>query len=318
VNAVRKEPEPYHRLNALGVVEYPAIARELGAACGYHAGGSLEWADTAGQNELRERVERLAKRGYAATLIDAADARALEPALAIPDGEVAWFATDGWVDGPRFIATLLDRARAAGATVETATVRELRRAGDRLDAVVTDRGDLRAAHVLLCAGASTQALLATIGAHVPVRRVPGVLAVTTAPSAHLERVIHAPGIHLRPDATGGVLLGATEFDVQVTETTRPDDALPIGSPLLERARRVMPSLADVRAAAMRIGVRPMPEDGHTIAGPVPGVAGAWVIATHSAVTMGPLLGRLIASEIAGAPAHDALAPFRPDRFNIRA
>jgi glycine/D-amino acid oxidase-like deaminating enzyme len=40
----------------------------------------------------------------------------------------------------------------------------------------------------------------------------------------------------------------------------------------------------------------------------------WVVATHSAITMGPMLGRLIAAEIAGADPHDLLAPFRPSRF----
>jgi glycine/D-amino acid oxidase-like deaminating enzyme len=64
----------------------------------------------------------------------------------------------------------------------------------------------------------------------------------------------------------------------------------------------------------RIGVRPMPADGHTIAGRIPGFDNAWVIATHSGVTLGPLLGRCIADEIAGGAAHAALAPFRPERF----
>jgi glycine/D-amino acid oxidase-like deaminating enzyme len=58
----------------------------------------------------------------------------------------------------------------------------------------------------------------------------------------------------------------------------------------------------------------MPDDGVTIAGRIPGLTNAWVLATHSGVTLGPLLGRLIADEIVGGKPSPVLSPFRPDRF----
>jgi glycine/D-amino acid oxidase-like deaminating enzyme len=39
-----------------------------------------------------------------------------------------------------------------------------------------------------------------------------------------------------------------------------------------------------------------------------------MIATHSGVTLGPLLGRLIAGEIVGGTPSAALAPFRAERL----
>src|SRR3989441_12345010 len=62
------------------------------------------------------------------------------------------------------------------------------------------------------------------------------------------------------------------------------------------------SARDVTLVEHRVGVRPMPSDRHTIAGRIPGFENAWMIATHSGVTLGPLLGRLLADElIRGAP-----------------
>jgi glycine/D-amino acid oxidase-like deaminating enzyme len=58
----------------------------------------------------------------------------------------------------------------------------------------------------------------------------------------------------------------------------------------------------------------MPVDRVTIAGRIPGFDNAWLIATHSGITLGPLLGRLIADEIIAGTSHAVLAPFRPDRF----
>ena len=41
---------------------------------------------------------------------------------------------------------------------------------------------------------------------------------------------------------------------------------------------------------------------------------AWLVATHSGITLGPLLGRLMADEIVRDKPSSTLAPFRPDRF----
>jgi glycine/D-amino acid oxidase-like deaminating enzyme len=40
----------------------------------------------------------------------------------------------------------------------------------------------------------------------------------------------------------------------------------------------------------------------------------YAVATHSGVTLGPLLGRLAADEILGGSPSALLAAFRPDRF----
>jgi len=117
--------------------------------------------------------------------------------------------------------------------------------------------------------------------------------------------------------SGGLLLGAGDIDGLVTDTTSPVAAADIAGRLLDRAVRVFPAARDVRIVESRIGVRPMPGDGHTIAGRLPGLDNAWVIATHSGITLGPLLGQLIADEICRGTASALLAPFRPERFTTR-
>jgi glycine/D-amino acid oxidase-like deaminating enzyme len=185
---------------------------------------------------------------------------------------------------------------------------------DRVEALVVDGGEIVAESVLVCVGPATQAFLAPLGVIVPVGRVPGLLAVTSRPTAPLGRVVHAPGIHLRPDASGGLLLGAADIDGLVTDTSSSEAASAAAARLIERARRVFPPARDVQLVGSRIGVRPMPADGQTIAGRIPGLVNAWVLATHSGVTLGPLLGQLIAAEIVGGTPSPVLAPFRPERF----
>jgi glycine/D-amino acid oxidase-like deaminating enzyme len=318
LNSVRKEPEAYHRLNVEGMTAHRELARELGGDTGYHDVGSLEWAGGGDRDrELHERVERLVRWGYAASFIARERALAMEPGLAIPDRvrEVAFFAGDGWLAAPRSIRRLLDAASKHGAEIRAGTpVRSLRVRGDRIEALVVDDGEVIADSILVCVGPATQAFLESLGVTIPVGRVPGFLAVTSPPAQPLTRVVHAPGIHLRPDDDGGLRLGAEDVDEPAASAPSPAQRAELAAVLLERAAAVFPAARGVKLIDHRIGVRPMPIDRHTIAGRIPALANAWMIATHSGVTLGALLGRLMADEIVHGKSHAMLAPFRPERF----
>ncbi|MBD0356042.1 MAG: FAD-binding oxidoreductase [Rubrobacter sp.] len=84
--------------------------------------------------------------------------------------------------------------------------------------------------------------------------------------------------------------------------------------LLERARRVVPTLEGAKVEDVRVGVRPMPEDGLPCVGAVSELPGYYEAVTHSGVTLGPLLGRLLAREILGGEVDSLISLFRPARF----
>jgi glycine/D-amino acid oxidase-like deaminating enzyme len=317
LNSVRKEPDVYHRLNAAGMTAHRELSRELGGDAGYHDGGSLEWAEAEDEErELRERVHRLAGRGYPADWISRERAAALEPGLAIADHvqEVAFYAADAWLDAPRLIGRLLAAAAARGAEVRERTTVALRARGDRVEVLAADSPAISAESVLVCVGPATQTFLESLGVTLPIGTVPGLLAVTSRPAQPLRRVVHAPGVHLRPDAGGGLLLGAEDLDAVAARVDSPGDLTAPAAQLLERAARVFPAARSLKIVDARVGVRPMPGDRHTIAGRIPGFINGWMIATHSGVTLGPLLGRLMSDEIVRGKPSPALAPFRPDRF----
>src|SRR5262249_45012054 len=182
LNSVRKEPEAYHRLNAAGMTAHRDLSRELGGDAGYHDGGSLEWADGGtAEVELRERVHRLASRGYRAEWISRERAVELEPGLAIPESvrDVAFFAADAWLDAPRLIGRLLAAASARGADVRDGkTVRSLRTRGDRVEAVVLDDREVTARAGVLCVGPGTRGVFEAPGGAGPVGRAAARLRVT--------------------------------------------------------------------------------------------------------------------------------------------
>lgn len=321
INAVHKEPEAYHRLNADGVIHHRDLAEELHVDTGHHGGGSLSWSATAEEQSLmQERVGRLAARGYPARWISRSEALHLEPELAIsPDTEgIAYFPGEGWLDAPRLVRALVNRALAEGAEMWRETpVRALHREGDRITVVETTRGAIRADQVVVCAGVWTAELLRPLGVHLPVQRVPGLLAVTAPLAQRPGRVVYAPGLHLRPDVGGGILLGADDIDALTTEETSPGTPPAYATPLLDRLRQVYPPARTAELGSVRIGVRPVPADGLSVAGRLPGISNGWVIVTHSGITLGPLLGQMIAAEMVGGAPDSRLAAFRPDRVDLK-
>ena len=64
----------------------------------------------------------------------------------------------------------------------------------------------------------------------------------------------------------------------------------------------------------RFGMRPVPADGHSCVGALSAIPGYFEAVTHSGVTLGPLIGRLLAREILTGEVDPLIAPFRADRF----
>lgn len=333
INATSKEPRSYHDLNHGGIEAYerlfaavagespgtpphtPASRSEL---LGLHDGGSLHLAVTPDeQAALQARCEELHAWRYPASLLDQASIREREPDLVLPDEDLmAMQATmDCWLDPPRLLGALLAAAQQAGARILSHhPVRSLRRTGDRVTGVVTASGALDAETVLLAAGVRVPELAATADVTVPVERVPGLLALTTPVAGGPRRVFYAPGVHARPTPDGRFLLAASDLDDRVGEETLVEPPPSWAHVLVERLARWYPSLAAARIASARVCVRPMPVDGFPIVGRAPGVDGLYLAATHSGITLGPLLGEAIAHEILGGVSLPLLASYRPDRF----
>ena len=119
------------------------------------------------------------------------------------------------------------------------------------------------------------------------------------PSPTISRVVHVPGMNFRPDPSGGLVVQSGQTDATVTAETVPDPSLPGCATLLRGLQRYLPAAAGARIVAARVGVRPMPADGLTLAGAVEGRPGLALAVTHSGVTLGPLLGELLAQELCG-------------------
>lgn len=323
-NANQKRPEDYFRLNRAGMDAHHALRDELGEAPWMHEGGNLVWVTTGDwttsggeSGDLEARVAELRQWDYPAEWLPKTEAHALEPNLAIEEEveQVAYFPSEGWIDGPLLARSMVERAAELGAEVRFgAEVTGLERENGRITGVrLADGERIGADLVVNCAGPAGDRIAAMAGRTLPLAPTLGfVVRVSGVPAGAVSRVVHAPKLHMRPDGDGLLALHHGDADAGITAGDPPHEW---AATLVERLRGYLPEVAGgARISRWTVGTRPIPADGRTSAGLVPSLPGYAEIITHSAITMGALLPRLVAEEIVDGTESPLLANFRPERF----
>jgi glycine/D-amino acid oxidase-like deaminating enzyme len=320
INANEKTPRDYFELNFAGLKEHYRLDEEVGGAPWLHRGGNLDWTgDPTRYDELRRRVERLDCWGYNAKWLSAAEVnRDLEPNLRFsgPTMRVAWFPDEAWLDGPLYVKSILARAQERGAQlVSRQEVTAICPGDPGVTVSLADGTELRADAVVNAAGPSADEIARLVGRELPLAPTRGLLVRVTGDQPLLRRLVHAADVNLRPDGDNQILLHHDSVDPLIGD--RSD--VPINDPncreLWKRARRVLPAIAGGKITETRVGVRPYPRDGVSCIGAVTGIPGYYEAVTHSGITLAPLIGRLLATEILTGEVDPLLPPFRPDRFS---
>jgi glycine/D-amino acid oxidase-like deaminating enzyme len=320
INSNDKGPRPYHDLNHAGIRAWAELAPDLDGDAWYRPVGHVELATAGTAAELEARVERLTGWGYPARLADPAEATALEPALRVPpDATAAFFPGEGYLLTEPLIARLVARAKNHGARVLTGEPGRVTglEPGTAPRARTAAGAVLEADEVVCCAGRWTPAL-----AEVPLipwenkdSTAPGlVVRVGPVASPGLVRLVHTPELSLRPHPGGLLHLEAEDAATAVDLHTPEPELRRWAGELLRRARRTVHGLDDARGVELKVCARPLPVDGQSIVGRLPGAPGIYVAVTHSGVTLAAHLAGLITADLTTGTPPGSLIPYTPARF----
>jgi glycine/D-amino acid oxidase-like deaminating enzyme len=313
VNASNKaDHRAYFDLNAAGLAEYEWLAAELGDATWWHQTGHLRW-DYEDDCELARLVERVRARGYPAELWDTARAkRELEPCVnfAPPSRRVALFPSEGWVDGPQMVRALVDAAVSRGATTAFGSaVRAITHAGATVSSIELDNGERHSVkRIVNAAGPGAARVARLVDRDLPMEARPGLAIRLHAPGNPIRRVLHSPGVAIRPDGEARVFLLVRDVEVARSQDSR------IVDEALRSAATLVPALTEASVADVRVGFRPIPADGFPMLGAPGGIGGYYEAVTHSGITLGPVIGRALAEEIVHGRIHPLTASFRANRL----
>ncbi|MGP4090869.1 NAD(P)/FAD-dependent oxidoreductase [Streptomyces sp. KR55] len=322
-NSSRKPDADYHRLNLAGMEEHARLAEQLRGAPSYFPSGALQWADAANVQWLAGNVERLQLLGYPAHWVTPEEATRIAGDLRIPATitSIAHFPSEGYVLPDLFVNNLLTDAEQHGATC---AIGEVVAIDDRPDqvAVTQASGEVCTGdRVVLAAGRWTQRLAARAGIDIPMvtdagRGAPtvGLLGYARSPRLDLRCVIHSPGLNLRPAAGGHTVLQALDLNADVDPADPPTVNGDLARTLARRFSALLTDPSRPSKIDLRIGLRSLPADGHTVAGYASAQSRVYCLVSHSGVTLAPILGRLVAAELTTDQEQDLLGAFRPTRF----
>jgi glycine/D-amino acid oxidase-like deaminating enzyme len=324
VNSHSKHPRAYHELNVSGMNEHRALwqAPHPGPEWFFQT-GNLEWAiSDSEQARLADAVERLRALGYAATFIGPSSAHRLEPDVRLPSSvdRVAFFADEGYVLPGFLIARLLAQARASGARFSMSAVVGIEETKTGVCVRLEHGSTQQADAVCVCVGRWTSHLLTRCGYNAVLTNPEataeslGYLAWSVPTKTSLHRVLTTPHLNVRPDTGRRLLLQAPDLDASASSGMHPSTTGPVADELTRRLGRLLAFEDEPKLEAVRVGERALPVDGLTVCGYLDEAQRVYVIATHSGITLGPLLGRLACQELVSGKEASLLADFRPRRL----
>jgi D-amino-acid dehydrogenase len=245
--------------------------------------------------------------------ISSADARALFPPLReVP--RALFISGAARVDGGLLRDALVSGARHHGAEVRTGDAR-LQRDQGRVTGVEVGGERLEADAVVLAAGAWSNQLFEALGFGLPVAPQRGQILHITMPGEDTSRwpiLAWFGSQYILAFGPSRVVAGATRetgsgFDVRMTPGGLQE--------VLNTALRIAPGLAQGTLSEVRIGLRPLSDDGLPFMGYAPGHDNVVVATGHgpSGLQLGPYSGRVAAELALGRKPGVDLTPFAVDR-----
>ena len=318
VNASNKtETREYFELNVAGMAAHRDLAAALPPGEWWHPSGHMRWfEDPDGAEGLQRLVHLLGSWGYDATIWDGERARRLlEPEVEFPSGNtpVAVFRDEGWVHGRSLVDRLAADAEDLGAElwVRSTVVGITLRDGQASQIALTDGRRLEVDGVVNPAGPAGDRIAALVGRGLPVQDEPGTVARLRCERVPIRRAMHGPHVELRPDGNDLVAIHSREIDTLIDRDIERQE---LAMRLRRLAVDVVPALGTSELVASNVAARPIPGDGFPSIGAVEGLDGYYEAITHSGITLGIIIGRLLSKEILEGTVDDRLRPFRPGRF----
>lgn len=247
---------------------------------------------------------------YDSELISRQDVQDMMPKLKLGQHVVggAFSPHDGQVYTPALLKALHEGFQSLGGQyLPGQKVTDVRRSGQSY--TVTAAGsEYSSEKVVLAAGLGLAKLGKFFGLSIPIRPQRGHLIVTE----RLEAMLEHPAAGIRQTPAGNFLLGASKEWAGHDESVIPQMLNTISKKWVE----TIPQFKSVTMIRSWAALRPMMPDGSPVYQEIEGAPGAYVMTSHSGISLASLNAGRIAQWVADDGKPNGLSPFSLDRFDL--
>ena len=309
INASFAESPAYFDLRNAAVIAFRNLKTELNLNDSVSWQGTLWWEDS-GQ-ELKKQFNNLLDRGYAAKLLNKNEIKNLEPNLKdVPEAAI-FTPLEGAAEADQVALTMLRKLTdEGGKVISGCTVEGLQFKKNRVSGVKTNIGKMSCDMVVLATGAAAQNGLLGCEWNLPMQNKKGLIVQTSPVPDLINHILMTNDVHFKQNVDGTLTVGEI-FSGDFDENTF---ALDLASDVLSRISKKIDFTTNFIPTNIKIGTRPVPIDGFPVVGNIEGHKGVFVAVMHSGVTLAPLIGQLLASEMLKSLKSPLLETFRPSRF----
>lgn len=264
--------------------------------------------------ELQAFDKEIRRMGIDCKLMDGSEACREEPLLC-PEVKAALLNPASYHLNPfRLLDGYLSTALEKGSRVEYGVeVHGLEVSNDRIDRVVTNKGDYHADWVVVAGGAYSPQILSSLSVQIPIVPARGQVILTEACQRMTDHVImFLNHLYIRQTASGNFYLGSqTEFVGFENRIT-----LEKITAFTKAFVQAVPFLSRLRVLRFFAGFRPICEDNLPVIGPMPDCSRLIVAAGHgrAGVRFSAGTGKAVSELIADGETEHSIEAFAVDRF----
>lgn len=261
---------------------------------------------------LRQAARRWnAEDGFCAQWLEPEEVRKLDARISEEIAGAALLENVGMVDSRLLTMSLMDAASRYGARAVRDRAHGVVGSNGKVTGVQTTRGEIGCGAVVVSMGPWSGAAGTWLGVDIPVTPLKG--QIVRLEGLHPPLEYHVAGSAAMAQKSDGLLwVASTEedagFDLSITRDGR--------SMLLDRARRVLPSIGGLRLVEQTACLRPRTPDGLPILGRVHGWDNVYAAtgAGKKGILLGPAMGMAAADLVAGRIPRSPIDGFGFERF----
>ena len=309
INASFAPSQEYFELRDAAVDTFRQFSAQLDFNKSVRWQGTLWWEDHG--PALKDHFSNLKARGYQAKWLKKNEIKVIEPNLKNAPEEAILTPLEGAGQADKVALAILAELTASGGRVLSGCkVTALDFSRGHVSQAQTSVGDIKCDLVVMATGAAAQHGLVGIDWVLPMQNKTGLILQTSSIPHLINHILMTDDVHFRQNVDGSLTAGEI-FSGDLDPNSVPLD---LASDVMARLKTKLHGLPKINLTDVKIGTRPVPLDGFPVVGNVPGHGGLFVAVMHSGVTLAPLIGQLLASEMLQMSESSLLVPFRPNRF----